>query len=74
MQSFQQYDDSNNAIKRLAVNKNDTSNDRNRDMKYFNCGNMDIWQIIKSVKREVLLVIHGKKWAILLQSADLKTK
>ena len=39
MQSFQQYDDSNNAIKRLAVNKNDTSNDRNRDMKYFNCGN-----------------------------------
>ena len=34
---------------------------------------VDIWQIIKSVKREVLLVIHGKKWAILLQSADLKT-
>ena len=28
----------------------------------------------KSVKQEVLLVIHVKKWAILLQSADLKTK
>ena len=32
---------------------------------------VDIWQIIKSVKQEVLLAIHLQKWVILLQSADL---
>ena len=37
-------------------------------------GKMGNWQIINSVKHVVLLVIHVKKWAILLQSADLKTK
>ena len=31
---------------------------------------MDIWEIIKFIKQEALLVIYVKKWAILLQSAD----
>ena len=38
MESFQQHDDSINATKRLAIDKKDTSNDRNRDMKCFRCG------------------------------------
>ena len=74
MESFQQHDDSINATKRLAIDKKDTSNDGNRDMKCLGAGKVDIWQILKSVKQEVLLVIRVKKWAILLQSADLKAK
>ena len=38
MESFQQHDDSINATKRLAIDKKDTSNDGNRDMKCFRCG------------------------------------
>ena len=37
-ESFQQHDDSINAMRRLAIDKKDTSNDRNRDMKCFRCG------------------------------------
>ena len=36
-ESFQQHDDSINALRRLAIDKKDTSNDRNRDMKCFRC-------------------------------------
>ena len=38
MESFQQHDDSINATKRLAIDKKDTSNERNRDMKCVKCG------------------------------------
>ena len=38
MESFQEHDDSINATKRLAIDKKDNSNDRNRDMKRFMCG------------------------------------
>ena len=37
MESFQQYDDGINVTKRLAIDKKDTLNDRNRDMKCFRC-------------------------------------
>ena len=37
-------------------------------------GKVEIWQKIKYVKQEVLLAIHVKKWTILLQSGNLKTK
>ena len=35
MESFQQHDDSINAIRRLAIDKKDTSNDRKKGMKCF---------------------------------------
>ena len=43
MESFQQHDDSINAIKR-AIDKKDTSNVRNRDMKCFRCGKSGLWK------------------------------
>ena len=38
MESFQHQDDSINAIRRLAIDQNHTSNDRNREMNSFKCG------------------------------------
>ena len=38
MESFQHHDDSINATRRLAIDKNHTSNDRNREMNSFKCG------------------------------------
>ena len=38
MESFQQRDDSINATKRIATDKKDTSNNRNREIKCFRCG------------------------------------
>ena len=38
MESFQQHDDSINAIRKLAINKKDTLNDGNKEMKCFRCG------------------------------------
>ena len=43
MESFQQHDDSINAIKR-AIDKKDTSNVRNRDMKCFRCEKSGLWK------------------------------
>ena len=37
-------------------------------------GKVDIWEIINFLKKEALLVIYVKKWAILFQSADVKAK
>ena len=37
MENFQQHDNSINDTKRLAIDKKDTSNDRNSDMKCFRC-------------------------------------
>ena len=77
MESFQQHHDSINVTKRLAIDKKDTSNDRNRDMKCFRCrksGHLANNKICKAVTCKVLLVIHVKKKAILLLSADLKAK
>ena len=74
IESLQQHDDSINAIKRLSIDKKDTSNDRNRETKCFRCRKSSHLSNNKSVKRKVLLVIHVKRWTILFQSADLKTK
>ena len=38
MESFQHHDDSINATRRLAIDKNHTSNDRNGEMNSFKCG------------------------------------
>ena len=38
MESFQQHGDNINAIRKLALDKKDTSNCRNREMKCFKCG------------------------------------
>ena len=51
MESFQQYDDGINVTKRLAIDKKDTLNDRNRDMKCFRCwksGHLAINKICKA--------------------------
>ena len=64
MESFQQHHDSINVTKRLAIDKKDTSNDRNRDMKCFRCrksGHLANNKICKAVTCKVLLVIHVKK-------------
>ena len=65
MESFQQHDDSINATRRIATDKKDTSNNRNREIKCFSARKVDVCQVKKFVNGEVLLVIYVKKWVIL---------
>ena len=74
MENLQQHDDSINAIRRLAIDKKDTSNDRNREMKCFRCRKIGYLAKNKFCKARSVTCNSCKKWAILLQSVDLKTK